>query len=167
MKPLMAPVTIGIAVAGLLYGLLWAAERRLPESEDPWLDAFLAEGMKADARTQSTEPENQILASDLRPRFEGPAFAGTQVRNYLVQNTSVQVVRMPSAGLVPEIGEGRKMDVRYRPQGTPVHVCRAGRTILFVGVLGKWLPIVGQIKTAKKDVDLIFDAFESTVKRFP
>jgi len=167
MKPLLAPVASGACVAALLYGLLSAAERRLPEPEDPWLDAFIAEGMKAEFRTLSTEPQNQALAADARSKFEGPAFAGTQLRNYLVQNTSVQVVRLPSAGLVPDIAEGRKLEVRFKPQGNPVHLCRSGRTIVFVSAVGKWIPIVGQIKTARKDVEQIFDAVEDTVKRYP
>jgi len=166
MKAMLAPVASGIVVAALLYGLLCAAERRLPESEDPWLDAFIAEGMKAEFRTLSTEPQNHVLANDLRPRFEGPAFAGTQVRNYLVQNTSVQVVRLPAASLVPEVSEGRKLDVRYKT-GNPIHVYRSGRTIVFVAALGKWIPIVGQMKTSKKDVEQIFDAIEETAKRLP
>jgi len=166
-KSLLAPVVSGIAVAGILYGLLCAAERRLPESQDPWLDAFLAQGMKAEFRSQSSEPQNQALPSDLRPRFEGASFAGTQLRNYLVQNTSVQVVRLPAPGLLPEVPEGRKTDVRYKPQSNPVHVCRSGRWILFVAAAGKWIPIVGQMKTPLKDVDQMFDAFEEAAKRSP
>lgn len=167
MKAMLAPIASGIFVAALLYGLLCAAERRLPESKDPWLDAFIAEGMKAEARTISTEPQNHLLATDLRSRVEGPAFAGTQVRNYLVQNTSVQVIQLPAASLLPEVAEGRKLDARYKDQGNPVHAFRAGRTIVFVGALGKWIPIVGQMKTPKKDVEQIFDAAEETVKRLP
>jgi len=166
-KTLLAPAASGIVVAALLYGLLCAAERRLPESQDPWLDAFIAEGMKAEARTISTEPQNHLLANDLRARFEDAAFAGTQVRNYLVQNTSVQVVQLPAASLLPEVVEGRKLDARYKDQGNPVHVFRAGRTIAFVAALGKWIPIVGQMKTSKKDVEQIFDAVEETAKRIP
>jgi hypothetical protein len=166
-KSLLAPVVSGAAVAALLYGILCAAERRLPEPEDPWLDAFVAEGMKAEFRSMSSDPQPQVLPADARPKFEGAAFAGTQIRNYLVQNTSVQVVRLPAAGLVPDIEEGRKTDVRFRPQGSPVHVCRSGRTLLFVASVGKWIPIVGQMKTPKKDVDQIFDAFEETVRRYP
>ncbi|HLY11515.1 MAG TPA: hypothetical protein VKW04_19590 [Planctomycetota bacterium] len=167
MKPLVAPVASGLAVAALLYGLLSAAERRLPEPSDPWLDAFIAEGMKAEFRSQSTEPQTAVLATDARPKFDGPAFLGTQIRNYQVQNTSVQVVRLPAAGLVPDLPEGRRMDVRFKPTSNPIHVCRSGRTILFVGAFGKWIPIVGQLKTPKKDVDQIFDAFEDAVKRYP
>ncbi len=163
---MLAPIGSGIVVAALLYGLLCAAERRLPESQDPWLDAFIAEGMKAEFRTLSTEPQNHILANDLRPKFEGPAFAGTQVRNYLVQNTSVQVVRLPAAALVPEVSEGRQLDVRYK-NGNPIHIFRSGRTVAFVSALGKWIPIVGQMRTSKKDVEQIFDAIEETAKRLP
>ncbi|HEV3029677.1 MAG TPA: hypothetical protein VG457_19015 [Planctomycetota bacterium] len=167
MKPLVAPVASGIVIAALLYGFLCAAERRLPEPEDPWLDAFTAEGMKAEFRTLSTEPQNQLLAADARVQFESPAFSGTQLRNYLVQNTSVQVVRLPGAGLAPGIAEGRKLDVRFKAQGNPVHVWRSGRTLVFVSAFGKWIPIVGQMKTAKRDVEQIFDAVEDTVKRYP
>ncbi|MBV8881650.1 MAG: hypothetical protein JO332_16960, partial [Planctomycetaceae bacterium] len=157
----------GAFVAALLYGLLCAAERRLPESTDPWLDAFIADGMKAEFRSISTEPQNHVLASDLRPKFEGPAFAGTQIRNYLIQNTSVQVVALPASGLVADLADGRKLDQRFRPQGPPVHYCRSGRWIAFVSPFGKWVPIVGQLKTPRKDVEQIFDAFEATAKRLP
>jgi hypothetical protein len=167
MKGMLAPVASGIVVAALLYGLLCAAERPLPESKDPWLDAFIAEGMKAAFRTSSTEPQNQVLATDLRPQFEGPAFAGTEVRNYLVQNTSVQVIHLPTAALVPDIAEGRKLDVRFKSQSNPIHICRSGRSIVFVGAVGKWIPIIGQLKTPKKDVEQIFDAFEAAAKRVP
>ena len=120
MKSLMAPLAAGVAAGALLYGLLWAAERRLPEPEDPWVDAFIAEGMKAEFRSLSTEPQSQVLPGDLRPLFEGPAFAGTVVRNYQVQNTSVQVVRLPSTGLIPEVAEvpaSPSRDPRHRPPG--------------------------------------------------
>jgi hypothetical protein len=167
MKPLLAPSLSGLVVAGLLYGLLCAAERRIPEPEDPWLDAFISEGLHAEFRSLSTEPQNHVLAGDARVLFEGPAFSGTQLRNYRVQDTSVQVVRLPAAGLVPGIAEGRRMDVRFKAQSNPVHICRSGRTIVFMSAFGRWIPIVGQMKTAKKDVELIFDAVEETLKRYP
>ena len=167
MKSLLAPVASGTFVAALLYGLLCAAERRLPEPADPWLDAFLAEGLKAEFRSVSTEPQNHILSSDARSMFDGPAFAGTQIRNYLVQNTSVQVVRLPGAGLVADIVEGRRLDHKFKTPGQAVHLCRSGRTIAFMSAFGKWVPIVGQMKTAKKDVESVFDAIEETAKRYP
>jgi|SRR5579862_7382162 len=167
MKPLLAPSLSGLVVAGLLYGLLCAAERRIPEPEDPWLDAFISEGLHAEFRSLSTEPHNHVLPGDARVLFEGPAFLGTQLRNYRVQDTSVQVVRLPAAGLVPDIAEGRRMDFRFKAQSNPVHICRSGRTIVFMSAFGRWIPIVGQMKTAKKDVELIFDAVEETLKRYP
>jgi hypothetical protein len=53
-RRLLAPLASGVAVAAFLYGLLWAAERRLPEPEDPWLDAWVADGMKAEYRSVKT-----------------------------------------------------------------------------------------------------------------
>lgn len=167
MKPLLAPVASGAFVAVLLYGILCAAERRLPEPEDPWLDAFIAEGLKAEFRSVSTEPQNHALASDARPLFKGPTFDGTQIRNYQVQSASVQVLRLPATDLLPEIAEGRNLDFRFKKPGQPVHYVRSGRTILFVAVFSKWVPIVGQMKTPKQDVEAIFDAFEETVRRHP
>jgi hypothetical protein len=167
MKTMLAPVGSGVAVAALLYGLLCAAERRLPEPEDPWLVAFVADGLKAEFRSLSPEPQNSLMANDLRPLFETPAYAGTQVRNYLVQNVSVQVVRLPGPGLLPEVTEGRKFDQKYKQGGNPVHVCRMGRSVLFAGAFGKAIPLFGQMKAPRKDTDAIFDAFEETARRYP
>jgi hypothetical protein len=166
MKSLLAPVGCGLVVAAALYGLLSAAERRLPEPEDPWLDAFIAEGMKAEFRSISTEPKSGLMVWELRPQFEKDA-AGTVLRNYLVQNTSVQLVRLTKADLLPDVAEGRKFDQKFKANTNGFHYCRAGRLIVFVAVSGKWIPIVGQMKTPKKDVEQIFDAFEETAKRYP
>jgi len=90
MKAMLAPVASGIFVAALLYGLLCAAERRLPESKDPWLDAFIAEGMKAEG------PHDLDRASEPSPgerppaQVRGPGLRRNAGPNYLVQNTSVQ-----------------------------------------------------------------------------
>jgi len=166
-RSLLAPVVSGLALAALLYGLLWSAERRLPEPEDPWLDAFVGDGMKAEYRSTSTEPDKSVMSGDARELFNGPECAGAVVRNYQVQNTSVQVLRLAKAGLVPEIAEGRQLEYRFKPGGTMVHVCRLGRSIAFVAFAGKWIPVVGQIKTSKRQVEEIFDAFEETVRRYP
>jgi hypothetical protein len=166
-KPLLAPVVSGAALAALLYGLLWSAERRLPEPADPWLEAWIGDGMKAEFRTVSTEPDKSVLSSDARDLFKGPEVAGAVVRNYQVQNTSVQVIRLAKAALVPEIEEGRRLDYRFKSGGNPVHVCRRGRSIAFVATLGKWIPVVGQIKTSKRQVEEIFDAFEEAARRYP
>ncbi len=167
MKSLLAPVACGVAVAGLLYGLLWAAERPLPLSEDPWLDAWIAEGIKAEFRSTSTEPKNHLLPGDLRSKVDGPEFEGTILRNYVVQNISVQVARLPKPGLLPQVAEGRNLETRFKQGGHVVHVCRAGRTILFISGTGKWIPLVGQMKISKKDAERLFDAFETAAKRQP
>jgi hypothetical protein len=167
MKSLLAPVASGAVMAALLYGILWSAERRLPEPEDPWLDAWVGDGKKAEFRSVSMEPDKAALAGDAREYFKGPECAGTTLRNYLVQNTSVQVIRLPKPGPVPEIPEGRKLDHRFREGGNAVHVCRLGRSIAFVATSGKWIPVVGQLKTPKKQVEEIFDAFEETARRYP
>jgi hypothetical protein len=166
-RSLLAPVVSGLALAALLYGLLWSAERRLPEPEDPWLDAFVGDGMKAEFRSLSTEPDKSIMSGDARELFKGPEVAGAVVRNYQVANTSVQVLRMAKPGLVPEIPEGRKLDYRFKSGGNTVHLCRTGRSIAFVATVGKWIPVVGQMKTPKRQVEEIFDAFEETVRRYP
>jgi hypothetical protein len=167
MRSLLAPVVSGAALAALLYGLLWSAERRLPEPEDPWLDAFVGDGMKAEFRSMSTEPDKSVMSGDARELFKGADVENTVVRNYLVQNTSVQVLRFPKAGLLPEIPEGRKLDYRFKPGGNTVHLCRLGRSVALVATTGKWIPVVGQIKTSRRQVEEIFDAFEDAVRRYP
>ena len=167
MRRFLAPVVSGAATAALLYGILCAAERRLPEPEDPWLDAWVNNGIKAEAGSVSTEPDKAVMSNDARDLFKGPECAGTPVRRYLVQNTSVQVIRLPKPGLVPEIPEGRKFDYRFKEGGNTVHFCRTGRSIALVATTGKWIPVVGQMKTPKKQVEEIFDAFEETVRRYP
>lgn len=166
MKSLLAPVGCGLVVAAALYGLLSAAERRLPEPEDPWLDAFIAEGMKAEFRSTSTEPKNSLMVGALRSQFDKAA-GDTTIRNYLVQNTSVQLVRLAKADLLPDLTEGRKFEQKFKGNNSGVHYYRSGRTVLFVAVAGKWIPIVGQMKTPRKDIEQIFDAFEETVRRYP
>lgn len=167
MRPLLAPLACGVAAALLLYGILSAAERRLPKSEDPWLDAWVGDGMKAEFRSTSSEPDKYALSSDAREIFAGPEYAGTVLRNYIVQNTSVQVLRFPKDGLAPLIKEGRALEFRFKPQGNTVHVCRSGRFVALVAVQGKWIPVVGQMKTPKKTIEEIFDAFESAAGRNP
>jgi len=167
MKPLMAPLACGALVAALLYGLLAAAERKLPEPEDPWLDGWIGDSLKAEFRTLATEPEKEAMPSDARPLFKGPEFAGTQLRSYVVQNTSVQLLRLPKPGLVPAIPEGRSLDFQFKDKGNKVHVCRSGRSILFVSTQSRFVFMVGQVKTAKKLAEDIFDSFEDTARRYP
>lgn len=167
MKPLLAPLACGTIVAAMLYGLLWAAERRLPEPEDPWLDGWVGDGMKAEFRSTSTEPDKHVLSGDARELFRGREVEGTVLRNYLVQNTSVQLVQLPKASLLPDIPEGRLLEHRFKPKGNTVHVCRLGRRIVFVGTMGKSIAILPSMKTPKDQVQKIFDSFEETAGRYP
>jgi hypothetical protein len=167
MKRFLAPVVSGAATAALLYGILWAAERRLPEPEDPWLDAWVGNGLKAEFRAVSTEPDKAVMSYDARDFFKGPDCASAPVRSYQVQNTSVQVIRLPKAGLLEAIPEGRNLEYRFKPGGNTVHLCRSRRSIVLVATVGKWIPVVGQMKTPKNQVEEIFDAFEETARRYP
>jgi hypothetical protein len=166
-RSLVAPLACGAGVALVLFGLLWAAERRLPVSEDPWLDDWLADGLQAEFRSLSSEPENHFFLSEARPECRGPEFAGTQIRNYQVRNTSVQVVRLPKDTLLPMFPAGRHFSWKYSPEASPIHLCRSGRTILMMSVMGKSVFLLGQTRTPKKDVERVFDAFEETAGRFP
>jgi hypothetical protein len=167
MRRLLAPLASGALVAALLYGLLAAAERKIPEPEDPWLDGWIGEGLKAEFRALSTEPAKDAMASDARSLFKTPEFAGTLLRGYIVQNTSAQVVRLPMPGLAPDIPEGRSMDFQFKPKGNKVHVCRSGRSILFVASQSRFVFMVGQLKTSRKMVEELFDSFEETARRYP
>lgn len=167
MKPLLPPLACGAIAAAMLYGLLWAAERRLPEPEDPWLDGWISDGMKAEFRSISTEPDKHALPNDARELFRGSGIDGTVLRNYLVQNTSVQLVQLPKPELLPAIPEGRVLEYRFKPKGNTVHLCRAGRRIVFVGTMGKSIAILPSMKTPKDQVQKIFDSFEETASRYP
>ena len=167
MRSHLAPVACGAATALLLYGLLSAAERRLPESQDPWLDAWMADGLKAEFRSTSGEPEKYALSSDVRPLLKGPDFEATVLRTYLVLDTSVQVIRLPKPALLPEIPEGRLLDHRFGADGNPVHVCRSGRTLLLVALGSKGTWGFGFRKLSKGQVEEIFDPFEETARRTP
>ena len=167
MRPLLAPLACGALVAALLYGLLAAAERKIPEPEDPWLAGWIGDGMKAEFRALSTEPEKDAMPSDARPLFKPAEFAGTQLRSYVIQNTSVQLVRLPKPGQLPEIPEGRSLEFQFKAKGNKVHVCRLGRSILFLSMQSRFVFMVGQVKTARKQVEEVFDSFEDTARRYP
>jgi hypothetical protein len=167
MKPLLPPLACAIVVAALLYGALCAAERRLPESEDPWLDAWMAEGMKAEFQSISSEPAKHLPNGDVREVFQDPKLAGTVLRSYLVQNAAVHVVQLPGVAAAPAFPQGRSLDFRLKPQGRPIHLCRSGRLLLLVSNQGKWVPFMDSLKTPKREVEQIFDVFEETAKRHP
>jgi len=168
MKSLAAPLLCGTIAAALLYGLLWSAERKVAEPEDPWLDGWLNDGLKAEFRSVSTEPHLHLMISDARENFEKGDAAATRLRSYIVQNTSVQLVQMPKAGLVPSLPEGRSLEFKYKPKSFPVHVCRSGRWMLIVATSERSFgPIIPISKTTKDRAQQLFDTFEQTAARFP
>lgn len=168
MKRHLTPLAIGALSAALLYGLLWAAERKVPEPEDPWLEGWLSDGLKAEFRSVSTEPDRHFMISDARELFE-PESQGFVLRSYLVQNTSVQLVQLPKAAMLPALPEGRLLEFKYRAKSFPVHVCRRGRWMLIVATtekssLGALIPIS---KTTKDRAQQMFDSFEQTAALHP
>ena len=168
MKSLLAPLACGTLAAALLYGLLWTAERKVAEPEDPWLDGWLNDGMKAEVRSVSTEPDHHLMMNDARELFETGNWAGTFLRSYIVQNTSVQLVQLPKSGLAPSLPEGRILEYKYRPKSLPVHYCRAGRWMLLVATMERSFgPIIPISKTTKDRAQQMFDSFEQTAGRYP
>jgi hypothetical protein len=164
----LAPLAVGALSAALLYGLLWAAERKIPEAEDPWLEGWLSDGMKAEFRSVSTEPDRHFMINDARELFE-PESKGVVLRSYLVQNTSVQLVQFPKAGMLPALPEGRLLEFKYRAKSYPVHVCRHGRWMLIVATTEKSSlgPIIPISKTTKDRAQQMFDSFEQTAALRP
>jgi hypothetical protein len=168
MKPLLAPLACGTLAAALLYGLLWTAERKVAEPEDPWLDGWLNDGLKAEFRSASSEPDHHLMLNDARELFETGNWAGTALRNYIVQNTSVQLVQLPKARLVPSLPEGRILEYKYRAKSIPVHYCRVGRWMLIVATSERSFgPIIPISKTTKDRAQQLFDSFEQTAGRYP
>ena len=167
MKSLSAPLACGTIAAALLYGLLWSTERKIPESEDPWLDGWQNDGLKAEFRSVSTEPENHLMINDARELFQ-PETKGVVLRSYIVQNISVQLVQLPKTGMFPVLPEGRSLEYKYRAKSYPVHLCRAGRWMLIVAPQEKaYGPIIPLAKTTKDRAQQLFDSFEQTAARYP
>jgi len=167
MKSLAAPLLCGTIAAALLYGLLWSAERKVAEPEDPWLDAWQLDGLKAEFRSVSTEPSEHLMISDARELFKKDS-VGVVLRSYIVQNISVQVVQLPRADLVPALPGGRSLEYKHKPKSYPVHLCRAGRWMLMVAPQEKsYGPIIPLTKTTKDRAQQMFDAFEQIAARYP
>lgn len=165
MKRMLAPFAAAVAVALALYGALAAAERRLPPSTDPWLDAWIAAGLKAEFRAELPEPRKNLLWQDGRELFDVPAFRDTAVRTYLVGQAGVQVIELPNAKiLLEQIPEGRNLDHKLKPKGGTVHACREGRYLLLVATQIKGVLLFGNMKTPKRAVEAMFDAFEEAAK---
>jgi hypothetical protein len=156
-----------VVAACILYGILAAISRDLPEPADPWLDGWTAAGIKAEFRSVSTTPGKHLLLADARELCDAAALEGTTLRSYLLQNGSAQIVRLPKAEFLPEIPEGRTLEFRMKKKKGAMHVSRVGRTLFIMAIHGKWIPFVGLGKTPRREVERAFDAFEKTVERYP
>jgi hypothetical protein len=167
MKALLAPLVCGTIAAALLYGLLWSAQRKVSEPEDPWLDGWLGDGMKAEFRSVSADPDRHLMINDARELFE-PDSKGSILRSYMVQNTSVQLVQLPRAGIFPSLPEGRSLEFKYRAKSVPVHLCRSGRWMLIVATTEKSYGLMLPVgKTTTDRAQKMFDSFEQTAARYP
>jgi hypothetical protein len=166
-KSLAGPLAGGALVAAALFGALVAAGRETPPPEDPWLDAWQADGFRAEFRNLSTEPKNHLMGSEFRTLFDDPALDGTIVRTYQVSSATVQVVELPRPGLLDSLPEGRHRDFKRKEKDRSVHLCRKGRRLLLVAPQVKWIPFVGSQKMPAEDVDRLFDAFLDVAEARP
>ena len=161
------PLASGTLVGAFTYFLLLLAKRDSSPVEDPWLEAFEAEGLRAEFRSSSHEPTQHLLLRDAREVFNVPALATSPIRLYQVMNGSVQIVRLPSADSLPAFPQGRHRDFRLKEKGDVVHLCRSGRHLLLTGIQERFIPFIGPLKRSVEDVERMFDAFEAVAGRRP
>ncbi len=154
-------------MGALGYALLLLARPDVPPAEDPWLEAFEAEGLRAEFRSVSQEPAQQLLLRDAREAFATPALASCPIRHYQVNNGAVQIVTLPAADSLPELPRGRHRDFRLKEKGQAVHLCRSGRLLLISPLQERFIPFIGPMKRSAEDVDRLFGAFEAAAERRP
>lgn len=163
MKRFLAPLAVALVAGGGLYGALAAADRKLPPPRDPWLDAWLGAGLKAEFRVETDDPAQSVLFYDARGLFNLPGLDDLPIRLYQVATMKVQVMLLPSdRALLPDLPEGRHFDLKLKPKGGTAHVCRAGRRLLFVSSQPNNVPFLGPVRTPRKSVEKVFQAFEDT-----
>lgn len=161
------PPVAGTIVGAFGYAVLLLARRDVPPAEDPWLEAFEAEGLRAEFRSVSQEPAKQLILRDAREAFGTPALASCPIRHYQVMNGAVQIVLLPAAGSLPELPQGRHPDFRLKEKGQAVHLCRSGRHLLITPLREQFIPFIGPMKRSAEDVDRLFGAFEAAAERRP
>ena len=168
-KQLPIALVLALTISGGLYGLLNAVDPSTPvETEDPWLQAWRAAGLKGQFVAQSTEPEKNLGLSDARELTKGAAFRHSVLRRYIIQGVTLQVAVLPRAGLLPELPEGRHPGFRLKPKGNSTHLCRSGRNLLFVRTTQvSIIPLMDDPPTPKALAERIFDVFEKTAAVFP
>lgn len=167
MKLTAWPPLAGAIVGALCYSLLLLAKRDTPPAEDPWLEAFEAEGLRAEFRSLSQEPAQQLILRDVREAFAAPPLSSSPIRNYQVMNGTVQIVLLPAADSLPELPQGRHREFRLKQKGQAVHLCRSGRHLLLTGIQDRFIPFIGAMKRSAEDVERLFGAFEAAAERRP
>ena len=162
----MPALLVGAAAAMGLYGMLAAAERKLPAPEDPWLDGWTRAGLKVEARAITDDPSRRLLFRDGRDCFDDAALKTLPLRNYQVQQAQAQVLVLPSDTLLSkEFPQGRHINHALRERGGKAHACRIGRALLLVSTEGPRIPFIPRMRIPKRTVDAVFDAFETAVAR--
>lgn len=159
-------LVMGVAAATGLYGMLAAAERKLPPPEDPWLDGWTRAGLKVESRAVTDDPSRRLLFHDARACFDDAALKTLPLRNYQVQQARAQVLVLPSATLLDkEFPQGRHLNYRLTDKGGKAHACRMGRALLLVSIEGPKIPFFPTMRIPKSTVEAVFDAFEAAVER--
>ncbi len=69
-----------------------------------------------------------------------------------------------TGALLEEIPEGRHPDLKLKPKGGSVHACRIGTSVLLVATQIKGVLLFGNVKTSKRAVETLFDAFEEATR---
>lgn len=165
MKRWIAPLAAALAAGGGLYGALAAADRRLPEPADRWLNEWIAAGLKAEGGAENDEPGRTLIFYDARGLFKVAALERLPVRDYLIAQTRAQVVGLPDeAALREELPEGRHRDYKLKPKSGTIHLCRSGRWVLLVSTEPKAVPFFGKTRLPKQTVDAMFQAFEDVAR---
>ncbi|HEX7901702.1 MAG TPA: hypothetical protein VF950_28340 [Planctomycetota bacterium] len=161
----LAPLAAALVAGAGVYGALAAADRKLPPPPDPWLEAWLQAGLKAQFRVETDDPAKSLLFYDARGLFNLPGLDDLPIRLYQVAATTAQVVLLPNErALLQDLPEGRHFDFRLKPKGGTAHVCRAGRRILFVSSQPNNVPLVGPVRVPRKSVETVFQAFEGAAR---
>ena len=167
MKVLVPMIAVGALVALGLFGLLHAVSHPEVEPEDAWLDAWREMGLTCQKPILSTSPKDHLLFGDGRELVKGREFEFTELRRYVIENVTLQVVVFPGTDLVPQFPEGRHQGFRLKSPGSSAHLCRSGRNLLIVKTRTNGDLISDDQPVPKLLLEKLFVAFERTAARFP
>lgn len=167
MKNLLPMAAIGVLVSLGLFGLLHAVSHPEVEPADAWLDAWREMGLSCQKPILSNSPKDHLMFGDGRELVKGREFEFTDLRRYVIENVTLQVVVLPGEGLVPEFPEGRHPNFRLKNPGSSAHFCRSGRNLLFIRMKTNGDLISEDQPVPKLLLEKLFLAFERTAARFP